>query len=250
LYLSIFDTLAELQSALPNGSDAPVWVKSENSFYYWGTGSIPGDTTAPIVSASPNGGTFTGSQNITLSANELATIYYTTNGTTPTTASAVYSSPILISATTTLKFFAKDAAGNSSAVQTVTSTLQAGADTTAPVITAAPNGGTFATSQQVTLSASETATIYYTLDGTTPITSSPVYSAPITLSATTTLKFFGKDTAGNSSVVQTVTFTKQGATTPGTVLFADNFDRADSTSIGTSSSGHVWAGALAKLPDS
>jgi hypothetical protein len=165
LYLSIFDTLAGLQSALPNGSDAPVWVKSENSFYYWGTGSIPGDTTAPIVSASPNGGTFTGSQNITLSANELATIYYTTNGTTPTTASAVYSSPIPISATTTLKFFAKDAARNSSAVQTVT-------------------------------------------------------------------------------------FTKQGATTPGTVLFADNFDRADSTSIGTSSSGHVWAGALAKLPDS
>lgn len=77
-----------------------------------------GDTTAPVTTASPAGNTFTFAQSVTLSANEAATIYYTTNGTTPTTSSAVYLTPMNISASTTLKFFAKDAAGNSEAVKT------------------------------------------------------------------------------------------------------------------------------------
>src|SRR5690606_3699595 len=38
------------------------------------------DTTPPVVTATPNGGTFTTTQNVTLTANESATIYYTTNG--------------------------------------------------------------------------------------------------------------------------------------------------------------------------
>ena len=38
------------------------------------------DTTPPLVNASPPGGTYSSAQSITLSANEPATIYYTTNG--------------------------------------------------------------------------------------------------------------------------------------------------------------------------
>jgi len=45
-------------------------------------------------------------------------IYYTTNGTDPTESSSVYSAPIPIAVATTLKFFARDLAGNSEGVKT------------------------------------------------------------------------------------------------------------------------------------
>ena len=49
-----FHTLSELQRAFPNGSDKPVWIVSENSWYYW-EGSLPGDTTPPIITINPAG---------------------------------------------------------------------------------------------------------------------------------------------------------------------------------------------------
>jgi Leucine-rich repeat (LRR) protein/uncharacterized protein YycO len=53
---------------------------------------------------SPDGGTHTGSVNVTIScATSGATIRYTTNGTDPTESSPVYTGPIAISSTTTLK---------------------------------------------------------------------------------------------------------------------------------------------------
>ncbi|NOU97331.1 hypothetical protein GC093_29485 [Paenibacillus sp. LMG 31456] len=81
------------------------------------------DITPPIVNAEPSAGTFSAAQEVTLMANETATIFYTTDGSDPTTASAVYSEPIHVTATTTLMYFGKDTAGNSSAVQSSTYTL-------------------------------------------------------------------------------------------------------------------------------
>ena len=49
---------------------------------------------------------------------EPGTIYYTTNGTTPTNFSPVYSSPIPISTNTTLEYMAQDLAGNKSPIYT------------------------------------------------------------------------------------------------------------------------------------
>jgi len=165
------------------------------------------DAMAPTTTPAPAGGLFNTAQSVTLSSSETATIYYTTNNTTPTTASNVYVSPISLATniTTTLKYFAKDAAGNSEAVKTSVYTI----DTLAPTTTPAPAGGLFNTAQSVTLSSSETAMIYYTTNNTTPTTESNVYVSPISLvtNTTTTLNYFAKDTAGNSEAVKTAVYT-------------------------------------------
>lgn len=86
------------------------------------------------------------------------------------------------------------------------------ADTTAPVTTASPPGGTYSAAVTVTLTRNEAGTTYYTTDGTTPTSSSSVYSAPLTLSASTTLKYFSRDPAGNNEAVKTQTYTISGTT--------------------------------------
>ncbi len=69
----------------------------------------------PSTTANPLGGTYGSSQSVTLTCTDpqglgCGNIYYTTDGSTPTTSSPVYSSAILISATATLKYFARDVA--------------------------------------------------------------------------------------------------------------------------------------------
>src|SRR5436309_3774065 len=161
------------------------------------------DTTPPTASASTAVATYTSAQSVTLTASEPATIYYTKDGTTPTTSSAVYSSPISIGTSTTLMFYVQASAVNIGPVVTQVYTI----DTTPPTVSASPAGATYTSAQSVTLAASEPATIYYTKDGTTPTTSSTVYSGPLSITATTTLKFFAKDTAGNIGIVVTQVYT-------------------------------------------
>ncbi len=84
-------------------------------------------------------------------------------------------------------------------------------DTTAPVTTASPDGGTYHESFTVTLSCSDSggsgcSNTYYTVNGTTPTTSSSVYSSAITVSSNTTLKFFSVDAYGNAEDVNTETY--------------------------------------------
>jgi Chitobiase/beta-hexosaminidase C-terminal domain/Bacterial Ig-like domain len=83
------------------------------------------DTIAPTVTASPAGGTYNKAQSVTLTANEPATIYYTTDGTTPTTSSAKYTGPITINTegTKTLKFLGVETAGNAETVQSQSYTI-------------------------------------------------------------------------------------------------------------------------------
>ena len=73
---------------------------------------------------SPEAGTYTTTQNVTISCTTSgATIYYTTDGTTPTTSSSVYSSPIAISETTTVKAMAAKSGMTNSSVATATYTI-------------------------------------------------------------------------------------------------------------------------------
>jgi len=165
------------------------------------------DTTPPVVTVNPPAGSYPANQQITLTANETATIYYTTNGSTPTTASTKYTAPIILNGPLTLKYFAVDGANNSSAV--VTQTYSTGPDVTKPIVTANPASGEYAAGTNITLTANEAAEIRYTKDGTDPLTAGLLYTAPITFTGPgpMTLKYFAKDTAGNTSDVATQTYT-------------------------------------------
>ncbi len=96
------------------------------------------------------------------------------------------------------------------------------ADTTPPVVSASPAPGTYDTTITVTLVANETATIYYTTDGSDPTPDSPTYTDPIQLSQSTTLKYFAVDEAGNESPVTTAQYVLDlPFTVSGQVLFDD-----------------------------
>jgi len=92
------------------------------------TGASPGrvriDRTPPALSVEPEGGSYVSAQQVILSVDEAATIYYTTDARDPTLDSFLYTSPIAVSETKTLKALAVDRAGNRSAVLTATYTIE------------------------------------------------------------------------------------------------------------------------------
>ena len=114
-----------------------------------------------------------------------ASIYYTTDGSTPTTASQLYSGPFTISATTTVHAIAT-ASGYTQSAQGSASYTYSPSQSVTQTPTFSPAGGSFTTAQQVTISdATAGAVIYYTTNGTTPTTSSAVYSSPISVGSGT-----------------------------------------------------------------
>ena len=102
--------------------------------------------------------------------------------------------------------------GGGSSTGSETGSNDNGNDNQNTVTVAAPqfSGETqFEESTQVTMSGPAGASIYYTLDGTVPSAQSTLYSAPITLTDTTTVKAIAvKD--GVSSSVTSRTYTKGG----------------------------------------
>jgi len=68
----------------------------------------------PVIS--PNGGEFEGTQDVTITAEDGCTIYYTTDGTTPTTSSTQYTGVFAIDAACTVKAIAVNADGEESTV--------------------------------------------------------------------------------------------------------------------------------------
>ena len=89
-------------------------------------GSVASMVAAPTFT--PGGGTYTSAQNVTISTTTSgATIYYTTNGSTPTTNSTVYNGSIAVSSNMTIKAIAvKD--GVSSTVATASYIISSGSN--------------------------------------------------------------------------------------------------------------------------
>ncbi len=145
-----------------------------------------GSNTAPILTPptfSPAAGSYSTPQSVAIGdATPGASMYYTTDGSTPTTASSLYTGPITVSASETVSAIAVETGYSTSAVATAAYSISPAL----PSPTFSPVAGTYPTAQTVTIAGAAGATIYYTTNGTTPTTSSTLYSGPITVSSTET----------------------------------------------------------------
>jgi hypothetical protein len=85
----------------------------------------------------------------------------------------------------------------------------------APTPQISPASGTYSTPQQVTITDTATnPTIYYTIDGSMPTTSSPKYTAAFTISATTTVQAIATASGYLQSAVASATYTIQTGGNP------------------------------------
>ena len=179
------------------------------------TGGVITDKAA-TPTASPAGSAVTAGTTVTLTtATAGADIYYTTDGSTPTTASTLYSAPIAVDAAMTIKAIAVMTGMDDSDVMEESYTISgSGGTDKAATPTASPAGSAVTAGTTVTLTtATAGADIYYTTDGSTPTTASDLYTAPIAVNAAMTIKAIAVMTGMDDSDVMEETYTITGGGT-------------------------------------
>jgi len=166
-------------------------------------------TATPVFN--PASGPITNGTPITITcATPGSSIYFTTDGSTPTTNSQVYSVPVVINGGTTLNAYAVADQHLDSAVQSVFYQL---VQTATPVFN--PASGPITNGTSVTISCpTPGATIYYTLDGSVPTTNSAVYANPLIINGNTTLNAFATSNQHLDSAVQSVFYNLVPASAP------------------------------------
>ncbi len=154
----------------------------------------------------PTGGTYNSAQSVSMScAVSGAIIRYTTNGNEPNESSNLYSSPISVTITTTLKAKAYKSGYNPSQTTTSIYTLNLPSVATP---TFNPPGGTYTAVQSVSISCTTGgASIRYTTNGNEPTENSNLYSSPISITSTTTIKAKAYKSGYNPSQTASSTYT-------------------------------------------
>jgi hypothetical protein len=172
-------------SSVSCGSTLTLPPDSETAITY----TIGGETPTATPTFSLTAGTYTSAQSVTLAdTTSGAKIYYTVNGSVPTTSSNVYSAAIRVSSSETLQAVAIASSHTVSSVATATYTISAATNATvkAPVFSVA--AGTYTVAQTVNIAAASGNSIYYTLNGATPTASSTRYTSAIAVNASETLR--------------------------------------------------------------
>lgn len=162
----------------------------------------------PVIS--PNGGTFDGSVQVSLSTTTAgATIYYTTNGNVPllnpfpNSFTKIYSGPFTLTSSATVRAIGVKSGLLNSAV--VVSNFVVNAQSSVASVVFSPPPGTYGSAQTVSMStATSGASIYYTTNGNVPRLDVPnsftkLYSGPISISTTTTLRALAAKTGFQNS---------------------------------------------------
>ena len=165
-------------------------------------------TATPVFT--PIAGNYSKAQKVTITdATAGAAIYYTLDGTAPTTKSNKYAGTIAVTANvTTLKAMATATGHANSTVATATYKIGLPA-AAAPKFSVGT--GTYSAAQTVKITDATAGTgIYYTTDGTGPTTASKKYTAALTISKTTTLKAIAASATRSNSAVTTATYTITG----------------------------------------
>jgi hypothetical protein len=185
------------------------------------TYTIPGKVATPYVT--PLAGTYTVAQTVTItSATVGAEIYYTLDGTVPNASDGtLYIGAIAIDKTTTIRAIAYKTGETESNVMTATFTI--GVKVATPTFSIV--AGTYALSQSVVLSTTTAgATIRYTSNGVNPTqTYGTVYTGPVTVSKTQTLKAIAYAAGKLDSNVATAAY----------VIALDSNNAGDSTAVAT-----------------
>jgi sugar lactone lactonase YvrE len=198
-------TIAEVQE--PQGlvfdASGNLYIADSGNFRIRKVTSPGGAVDSPIFSLAA--GAYTAAQSLTITdAAAGATIYYTTDGTTPTTASTKYTAAIPVSTSETIQAIAAvPGYGNSG----VTSEMYViGATAATPVFT--PVAGTYTSARSVTLAeATPGATIYYTTNGSAPNPTSTKYTGTIAVSTTETIEAIAVAGGYFNSAVAKATYT-------------------------------------------
>ncbi|MEI6873741.1 MAG: leucine-rich repeat protein [Spirochaetota bacterium] len=155
-------------------------------------------------------GTYNSDQSVTISCSTPgAAIFCTTDGTTPTSSSPAYTSAIGVAGDgtmKTIKALATKAGMVDSTITTATYVISSQVAT--PIISLA--AGSYAADQTASISCSTAgSTIYYTIDGGVPTTSSSVYSAALSIAgpnSTTTIKAIASKSGLTASAVASATY--------------------------------------------
>ncbi len=184
----------------------------------------------PLISVSDT----TGGKQISISGT--ATIYYTTDGSAPLSSSSriAYESPFPLSETKTVRAFAtqKGYVPSSEVLQEV-EVLQV----QEPIISVTPVAG----GQQISISSATIgAVIHYTIDGSIPTTSSPVYSSSINVTSTKTIKAIAVESGMRDSLVATESVTVTQTTTPVITPAYTSFNGTLSVTISSESGAAIY----------
>ena len=162
------------------------------------------EETVATPTFTPNGGELKyGNNTVTITCETAdATIYYTTDGTTPTASSTKYTGAFTLTSNATVKAIAVKDGWTDSEVASVSFTYTV---ETVATPTFTPNGGEIEAGTMIAIScATEGATIYYSIDGGEPTT---VYSAPFALNEAATVKAVAKKEGWNNSATAQASFT-------------------------------------------